>query len=162
MEQFAEVRDTRKLTDISSPKQWKTVASKDLLNEGYPVYGANGVIGYYQDYNHENPTVLITCRGATCGTINVSCPKAYINGNAMCIDNLISDVDYRYLQKFLEYYNFSDIITGSAQPQITIEGLKNVDVKIPTLDSQQAFIQLAEQTDKSKLLISNLIISRRR
>ncbi len=27
------------LFDICQPKQWKTIAVKDLKNEGYPVYG---------------------------------------------------------------------------------------------------------------------------
>jgi len=33
--------------DISEPKQWKTIATKDLLETGYPVYGANGKIGFF-------------------------------------------------------------------------------------------------------------------
>ena len=48
------------LFDICQPKQWKTIAVKDLINEGYPVYGANGIIGYYHEYNHDVATVLLT------------------------------------------------------------------------------------------------------
>ena len=66
-----------KLTDICTPKQWKTIPTSELMDSGYPVYGANGVIGYYRDYNHEKPTVTITCRGATCGNINLTIPQSY-------------------------------------------------------------------------------------
>ncbi len=59
------------LTDICTPKQWKTISTSDLHKTGYPVYGANGKIGFYNKYTHEFPTVLITCRGATCGTLNI-------------------------------------------------------------------------------------------
>ena len=38
-----------RLVDICKPKQWKTIPRNDLLDEGYPVYGANGIIGYYSD-----------------------------------------------------------------------------------------------------------------
>jgi type I restriction enzyme S subunit len=58
------------LTALCRPKQWKTISTRDLKSKGYPVYGANGKIGFYDIYTHENPTLLITCRGATCGTIN--------------------------------------------------------------------------------------------
>ncbi len=53
-----------KLIDICKPKQWKTISGKDILEKGkYPVYGANGKIGFYNEYNHEKPTLLIGCRG---------------------------------------------------------------------------------------------------
>ena len=57
-------------------------------SSGFPVYGANGQIGFYSEYNHEHPTILITCRGATCGRINISGPRSYVNGNAMALDDL--------------------------------------------------------------------------
>ena len=59
------------LCELCNPKQWKTVSTSELTSTGYPVYGANGVIGYYSNYNHEKETLLITCRGATCGTLNI-------------------------------------------------------------------------------------------
>ncbi len=115
-----------KLVDICNPKQWKTIPTGDLLEEGYPVYGANGVIGYYDEYNHENPVVAITCRGATCGSINITVPKAYVTGNAMCLDDVRSDIDIEYLYYFLKHYDFKGVISGSAQPQITRQGLEKV------------------------------------
>ena len=54
------------LGDICKPKQWKTISTSMLEEDGYPVYGANGIIGKYSKYNHEKETLLITCRGATC------------------------------------------------------------------------------------------------
>ena len=74
---------TKNLCEICSPKQWKTISTDMLVDEGFPVYGANGVIGYYSEYNHETPTLLVTCRGATCGTLNICQPFSYVNGNAM-------------------------------------------------------------------------------
>ncbi len=62
-----------RLVDICNPKQWKTIPTSELLDEGYPVYGANGIIGYYSEFNHENPVVAVTCRGATCGSSEYNC-----------------------------------------------------------------------------------------
>lgn len=156
IELFKDCLNQKPLTEICSPKQWKTIGTKDFTSEGYPVYGANGLIGKYKEFNHDKPTVMIGCRG-TCGVIHVSEGKSYINGNAMCLDDPIPEINYKYLSAALKCYDFSKIITGTSQPQITIEGLKKVLVKIPTLEEQKAFISLSEQSDKSKFHIRKLI-----
>lgn len=125
-----------KLTEICTPKQWKTIPANELLDEGYPVYGANGIIGYYDKYNHENPVVTITCRGATCGTVNITEPKSYITGNAMCLDNVRPDILPEYLYYCLLHYDFSNVISGSAQPQITRQGLEKVKIAICSIEEQ--------------------------
>jgi len=145
------------LTSICRPKQWKTISTKDLLESGYPVYGANGKIGFYNSYTHEHPTVLITCRGATCGSINISDPKSYVNGNAMALDNLSEEVDLYYLKYYLEYRKLDDIISGSAQPQITGKGLSKVKIPLPPLDQQKKIAAILDAADayrqKTKALI---------
>ena len=130
----------KKLCEISSPKQWKTISSDLLMVNGYPVYGANGIIGYYNEYNHERETLLITCRGATCGSLNICQPYSYVNGNAMALDNLSDDVDIKYLYYYLLNRGLSDVITGSAQPQIVRQSLESVIVEYPALNKQKEIV----------------------
>ena len=144
-------KESKKLTEISRPRQWPTIATQHFTVSGYPVYGANGQIGFYSEYNHEEPTILIACRGATCGSINVSVEKAYINGNAMCLDEVAESVNLKYLEYALRTRDFSDVITGSAQPQITATSLEKVIVPLPSQVIQKQFEMLVEQSDKSKL-----------
>ena len=125
-----------KLIDICTPKQWKTMPTSELLEEGYPVYGANGIIGYCREYNHEDPVIAVACRGATCGSVNITVSKSYVTGNAMCLDNLRSDVEIDYLYYCLKHYNFKNVISGSAQPQITRQGMKKVCIYICNHDEQ--------------------------
>ena len=99
-----------------------------LTDGGYPVYGANGVIGCYSEYNHEEPTLLVTCRGATCGTLNICESYSYVNGNAMALDSLTDEVDINFLYYYLLNRGFEDVITGSAQPQIVRQSLQKVSV----------------------------------
>ena len=142
--------DKIKLIDICNPKQWKTIATSQLLDNGkFPVYGANGIIGYYNEFNHEDTTVLITCRGATCGNVHISIPKSYINGNAMALDNLNEKICLKeYLYYFLNYYDMTKIISGSAQPQITIQGLKKIYVKIYSIEEQKNIIKVLNKIKK--------------
>lgn len=158
-----------KLTDICQPKQWKTIPISKLSNEGYPVYGANGLIGCHSEYTHEYETIMIGCRGS-CGTVSLSQPFSYINGNAMALDNLDEDiVRKKYLYYFLKYRGFNDVISGSSQPQITKTSLEKVEIPIfsisyqeeiiNTLDKMQELISLKNFTiDKIETLKKSLFI----
>ena len=129
-----------KLIDICSPKQWKTIPTDELLDDGYPVYGANGLIGYSNVYNHKDSVIAITCRGASCGSVNITPPFSYVTGNAMCLDEVKHNIDINYLYYFLKNYNFKNIISGSAQPQITRQGLNKVYVRYYSSTKQKQIV----------------------
>ena len=135
------------LNNICRPRQWKTLSLDKLDKEGYPVYGANGKIGFYKEFTHELPTLTITCRGATCGSVHITEPKSYINGNAMALDDLSNDVDIKFLFYYFQYRGFIDVISGSAQPQITGEGLSKVQVPLPPLPNQKRIAEILDAAD---------------
>jgi type I restriction enzyme S subunit len=141
-----------KLTEICKPKQWKNLPISELTEEGYPVYGANGIIGRYKEYNHEHPTLAITCRGATCGTINITQAKSYITSNAMALNDLSNEINQMFLYYALNKRGFKDVITGAAQPQITREGLSKITLDIPESKDDQHHI--ANLLSKAENLIA--------
>jgi len=122
--------------------QPKTITTKDLKDDGkYFVYGANGVIGKYDQYNHEDPQLLVTCRGATCGAVNVSKPFSWINGNAMVVKPLNKEIDVKFLEYFFRgAVDLSRAITGAAQPQITRQSLSPIVFKYPPLATQKKIV----------------------
>ena len=135
------------LKNICRPKQWKTLTGKNLVPDGkYPVYGANGIIGYYNDYNHENETLMIGCRG-TCGALNISQPFSYINGNAMALDDLVDDIDIRYLYYALMGRGFQDVISGAVQPQIIRADLEKMEVWIGNKKEQKEIVDVFNKLD---------------
>jgi type I restriction enzyme S subunit len=124
--------------------QPKTISREKMMKDGsYEVYGANGVIGMYNEYNHEESEVLLSCRG-NCGTVNVSKPKSWINGNAMVCRPKTSALLKSYLRYYLESVNFAKVITGTAQQQITREPLSKVEIAIPPIDEQRKIVELLE------------------
>ena len=142
-----------KLKDICTPKQWKSLPISALHENGkYKVYGANGVIGYYNEYNHKFPTLAIACRGS-CGQISLTEPKSYITSNAMSLDDLdVSKVDLKFLKYALQKRGFNDVITGAVQPQITATNLNKIDLLIPEkLEDQQ---KIAQQLSQIEVLIN--------
>ena len=153
--------ETPFLKDMVYPKQWKTISVKDLTPSGYTVYGANGKIGFYSEYTHENPTIMLTCRGATCGNIHISEPFSYINGNAMALDNQpINLIGLHFLKYALQARGLEDTISGSAQPQITRQGLEKVQVPLPPLAEQKIIAEkldtLLAQVDSTKARLEQI------
>lgn len=131
--------------------QPKTITSQEVQNKGaYKVFGANGVIGYYSEYNHEESEIAITCRGATCGTVNFTEPKSWITGNAMVVkpknDSLLQD----YLKNYLINTDLSSVITGTAQPQITRTNLAPFPIPLPPKNIQQKIVAEIEKLEKQE------------
>ena len=46
--------EIKKLGEVCEMYQPKTISTKEMVYDGlYPVFGANGIIGKYDKYNHE-------------------------------------------------------------------------------------------------------------
>lgn len=140
--------EIKKLGEVCEMYQPKTISIKEMVDDGkYLVFGANGIIGKYDKYNHEEPQLLITCRGATCGSVNISEPKSWINGNAMVVRPKDHSIDL----KFLEYLfrggiDLSKTITGAAQPQITRQSLNPIEISYPkSLPEQQRIVSILDE-----------------
>lgn len=128
--------------------QPKTISGKELVPDGkYLVYGANGVIGRYNKFNHADPQLLITCRGATCGSVNISEPCSWITGNAMVVRPKNGSLDTRFLEYcFRGGIDLSRAITGAAQPQITRTNLAPLEVSYPaSIEQQQRMVRVLDE-----------------
>jgi len=130
-----------KLGDVCDVYQPKTITSNEIQESGkYKVFGANGVIGFFDKYNHEEAEVAITCRGATCGTVNFTEQKSWITGNAMVIKPKGNNINKKYLFFLLRSTDLSSVITGAAQPQITGSALKPLLIPLPPIEIQKQIV----------------------
>lgn len=118
-------------------KQGKVLPQKEIRETGsYPVFGANGCIGYCEEYFLEEPRVLITCRGSTCGVINRSPARSFVTNNAMilfekeCLDN-------DFLSFVLQEFSTKGLRNGSGQPQLTQGILNSHAIPLPPLPEQK-------------------------
>jgi type I restriction enzyme S subunit len=158
---MAEVKEMEKL-----PEGWKRVRLGEVCNLSYgknltinrfkddgqyKVYGANGVIGYYDQYTHEEEVVLVSCRGEYSGVINISEPKSYITNNSIPLvikdPNQLQTNSLYYCLKLLPKNNF---VSGSAQPQVVINDLKLVKITFPeALPEQRKIVEILETVDSA-------------
>lgn len=138
------------LGDISELYQPKTISSEELLTEGFPVFGANGYIGYYKDYNHKEDQVTISARGEGTGTPSFVEGPVWITGNSMVVNvEKQANIIKPFLYAFCLSFNFKPFVTGGAQPQLTREVLKKVNIMLPSLPEQEAIGAFFQDLDKA-------------
>ena len=134
-----------KLGDVCHVYQPETLSQKQLKDGPYPVYGANGQIGFHNEFNHAEPQLTLGCRG-TCGVVNWTTENAWINGNAM----VVKAVEELVIPQFLSYalkggINIGDSISGTAQPQITRKSLTPIEIPLPPLAEQKRIVALLDE-----------------
>jgi len=144
-----------RLGEVCNLYQPKTITVQEMKrNPGpYPVFGANGIIGNYYQFNHEESEVIVTCRGATCGTVNMSLPRSWITGNAMVATPAIEGLRKDYLYWAIKSTDLRKAIGGSAQPQITRLTLSPMIIPLPPLEEQRQIVShLKAVQEKVKIL----------
>ena len=122
IEEIAQVRQGR----YTSPNE---LSERPTEHSTVPVWGANGILGYTQNATYEEAQPLVTCRGNGCGLIQWSGGRAHISNNAMAIVLLSQNQQSsEYLYYSLLNTDFTDVTTGSAQPQITMGHLNKKEI----------------------------------
>ena len=137
---------SEKLDALATIKYGKGLPTKNLTEEGYPVFGANGIIGKYPEFLYEEEQVLISCRGAYSGKINFSPKQCYVTNNSLVLELPEKpQVAKKYLYYTLEAADKSKIVTGSAQPQVTINNAKELIVPVAPRDQQERIVAEIEK-----------------
>lgn len=161
------------------PKGWKVKRYEDELNvkygkglptnrlteEGFPVFGSNGQIGFYTSYMYETPQILISCRGASSGVVNISLPKSFVTNNSLvCELTDKTESVFEYLKYYFLNTNLVQYQTGSAQPQITINNVVKLKMLVPSHEVQCAFSKKIRVIDKevANLQNQNSLLTRQR
>ena len=129
--------NTKKLGELCNIKYGKGLPTTKIEEEGYPVYGGNGIIGYYHEFMYNDSQVLISCRGAASGNVIVSKPKSFVTNNSLILE---SDRKYHhYLKQYSLDNYYYEYTTGSAQPQITIDNIKDIVLIVPSDELLEAY-----------------------
>ena len=161
------------------PKGWKVKRYEDELNvkygkglptnrlteDGFPVFGSNGQIGFYTSYMYDTPQILISCRGASSGVVNISLPKSFVTNNSLvCELTDKTESVFEYLKYYFLNTNLVQYQTGSAQPQIKINNVVKLKMLVPSHEVQCAFSKKIRVIDKevANLQNQNSLLTRQR
>ena len=151
--------------DAYQPKTISNSSLNDIFP--FPVYGGGGLIGKYNEYNHEQEEVIISCRGS-CGKTYFTEPYSWITGNAMVIQPKTKFLTKEYIFSYLKNIGVEKFLSGSVQKQLTRENLKNLEIYIPlpiecleftklVKNYHKKIFKLAKENDKLKKIRDYLI-----
>jgi type I restriction enzyme S subunit len=133
-----EVQPFESLASVKGGKQLPT--KKCRPTGSFPVYGANGVMGFSDHATHDGFIIAFGRVGAYCGSVHWTYSGAWINNNASAVVPL--NWPEFVLQTMLSV-DFVNMRTGSAQPFIPNKSLAAHPVIRPPATVLEAYCRLA-------------------
>jgi type I restriction enzyme S subunit len=124
------------------------------LSEGYiPVYGGNGILGYCDNSNYENETIIIGRVGAYCGSVYYEDKPIWISDNALAAKPKNENYT-KFLFYFLKNLKLNQLAEGSSHPLVTHTLLNSIEITFPENKNEQRAIAsvLSSLDDKIDLL----------
>lgn len=163
--ELGEIPEGWKISKLSNEfiiEYGKNLPTKFLHDSGYPVFGANGIIGFYEEFIYERPKIILGCRGSV-GEVRLSTAKAFITNNSLVFNEKDSDY-FNYFYFFMKNLEFKQYATGSVQAQITIKNIKDIPIYIPSKKDINLFnkITIAISNHKNNLYRQNQILAQLR
>ena len=139
--------------DVTNIVYGKNLPTSKLIENGFPVFGANGIIGYHESFMYAEEQVLVSCRGEASGAVSITSPNCFITNNSLIMERKYKSMCSNYLFQILSSSDLDAYVTGSAQPQMTINNLKQLKILVPTDDVLLAF----EEKIRSMTLLSGIL-----
>lgn len=120
------------IDDVFDIKYGKTLPTAKISQSGkYPVYGANGVIGFYNENNCNEIVPLITSRGNGSGDVlRTYDVESFVTNNSFIVRGKRDYLCMPYNYELMLYTDFKTICTGSAQPQLTNNSISTLRLVI--------------------------------
>lgn len=165
----------KKLSNICEFKNGQNITKDKLLDGDYPVVGGGQKpLGYHNEYNVEENTILISKDGAYAGFISKYSEKVFVSNHGIYISSFDNSV---ILKKYLYYYlklilqeKMYMLQTGTAQPGVNKEQIAKLNISIPSIKKQKEIIEYCEFNDglieqieksveKNKLMAQNFVDS---
>ena len=135
-----------------------TLQESDVCEHGiYPVYGANDIVGYLDNYNTEGEAVYIIKDGSGVGTVSYVTGKCSATGTLNTLQAK-EGFSLQYLYYLLKVFNFEPYKTGMAIPHIYFKDYSKAKVFCPSYTEQLQYAQLLS-TIESKLSMEKNILT---
>ena len=145
-----------RLTECLECKSSTLQESKVCEQGTYPVYGANGIVVYLDNYNTEGEAVYIIKDGSGVGTVSYVTGKCSATGT---LNTLQAKEGYslQYLYYLLKVFNFEPYKTGMAIPHIYFKDYGKAKVFCPSYTEQLRYARLLSAIDNKLSIEQNIL-----
>lgn len=131
---------------IFNVKSGDGLTAKEMNASGdIPVYGGNGITGYHDKYNTEEPIIVIGRVGYYCGSVHLTPEKSWITDNALLVDFNRELIAKQFAYWLLKATNLRVDTSSSAQPVISGAKIYSIEIVIPPIEEQQEIVRRVEQ-----------------
>lgn len=122
---------------LCSMQAGKNLVSDQIDEAGeYPVYGGNGIRGYYSKYNYEGEYLLVGRQGALCGNVHKIKGCFWATEHAVVTKN-VEGVELSFLYYLLNGMNLNRYASNSAaQPGLSVNTIQNIKTVFPPIEEQ--------------------------
>ena len=124
--------------NLCSMEAGKSLSADSIREEGlFPVYGGNGVRGFYSDYNCDGAVILVGRQGALCGNVHITYGRIWATEHAVITRNY-SITDLKYLYYLLTAMELNQYVTTvAAQPGLAVGTIKTKKTVLPPIIEQK-------------------------
>jgi type I restriction enzyme S subunit len=144
----------KKLQYVARLKSGDSITAALIQEEGpFPVYGGNGLRGYYSDYTHDGEYILIGRQGVLCGNIHYARGKFWASEHAIVVSPATPYKVY-WLGEVLRAINLNQYSVSAAQPGLFVESISKIKIPFPPLKEQG---KIASFLDRKTAAIARLI-----
>ena len=112
----------------------------------YPVYGANGIVGYIDKYHTQNEAIYIIKDGSGVGDVSYVTGKCSSTGT-LNILQAKNGHSLKYLYYLLKVFNFVPYKTGMAIPHIYFKDYGKAKIFCPAYPEQLEYVKLLSSID---------------
>jgi restriction endonuclease S subunit len=163
LEQFQK-REYREFKDTEIgriPKHWKVVKLKRIFNfkngqrpklleaGKIPVYGANGIMGYTDEFLVDNDFTIVVGRVGASGEVHLGQGKIWISDNAIYSESYERSMVYPpFVYYLLKFKGLSRFASKTTHPIITQTFLGNFQIQLPSTLEQQKIAEILSTIDK--------------
>ena len=124
----------------------------------YPVYGANGIVGFLDSYNTPDKAIYIVKDGSGVGSV------AYVKGKCSAtgtLNILTAKQDYslQFLYYLLKVFNYDPYKTGMAIPHIYFKDYGKAKIFCPPYTEQLQYARMLDAIDTKLLTERKVLIS---
>ena len=128
-----------------------TLQESDVAEVGeYPVYGANGIVGYLDTYNTTDEAIYIIKDGSGVGSVSYVKGKCSATGT-LNILQAKEDFSLRYLYFILKVFNFEPYKTGMAIPHIYFKDYGRAKIYCPSYVFQSKYANMLSMIEQKVL-----------
>lgn len=132
---FSDEWEKRKLEEVYNFKYGEFNNNPDNGGE-FPIYGANGIIGGYTEYNAENSSV-IGHMGAYAGYVVWAEGKHFVTYNGTIAKPSNELINSKFGFYILSNKQIYKICAGSGQPFVSYNDLNGIDIEFPSNIEEQ-------------------------